>query len=162
MRLAAVEPATPKPRRVHVSREKAIYALLERTPELLEKKAQFRLLSINKGPEKGPDFVAVNKKGHLVLGEIKRGSLSIRAWGQVKTYAKRFAKMRHRELNEELSGALRGRDIRRSLPGFLGSTAWRALLNPSSRRLQLVLVAKGFSDRVLRSIARAPPRYRPS
>ena len=40
------------------------------------------------------------------------------------------------------------------MKGFLDPTAKRALLNPSKRRLQIILVAEGFSDKVLRSTRR--------
>jgi len=148
MKVYRIEKA--KPKRVPFGQEKDIYALFEAMPEVLEKPTLFRLLYINKGPEKGPDFIAVNKKGHLLLGEIKNRSFRIDGWIQAKRYAKRFAKMREDELNNELSKVGAGTSVRRAVKGFLGSTAKAALLNPSRRRLQIILVAESFSDKVLR------------
>jgi len=71
MRLVAIK--GPEPKRVSPKRETEIYTLLERYPGLFEKGTLFRLLSVNVRTEKGPDFIAVNHKGHLIIGEIKRG-----------------------------------------------------------------------------------------
>jgi hypothetical protein len=62
--------------------------------------------------------------------------------------------MREAELDIELcrTGTITG--IRKAVKGFLGLTALQALLNPSRRKLQIVLVAESFSDKVLRSTHR--------
>ena len=148
MKVYRIEKANPK--RVPFGREKDIYALFKAMPQVLEKPTLFRLLYMNKGPEKGPDFVAVNKKGHLLLGEIKNRSFRIDGWTQAKRYAKRFSKMREDELDIELCKVRAGTSVRRAVKGFLDPTAKRALLNPSRRKLQIVLVAERFSDKVLR------------
>jgi hypothetical protein len=152
MELVAVEGA--KAKRIRPKRERELYTLLRRCPELFDKETQFRVLYVNEGPEKGPDFVAVNKRGHLLLGEVKRGGLPVAAWSQAKAHAKRFAKMREAALNAELAKA-GVQELRRELRGFLGSTEFNALLNPSRRKLQLVFVAEAFSDDVLRRTKRA-------
>jgi hypothetical protein len=152
--MKVIKIAKAKPRRVPFWRERDIYALFAAMPEVLEKPTLFRLLSINKGPEKGPDFIAVNKKGHLLIGEIKNRSFRTDGWIQAKHYAKRFAKMREPALDTELGRAGVHAGIRKAVKGFLGSTAMRALLNPSGRRLQSILVAESFSDKVLRSTRR--------
>jgi hypothetical protein len=123
----------PHPKRIPLKRERMIY----------------KLLSLNTGPEKGPDFVAANKRGHLVLGEIKRGSLRPDAWPQIQTYAKKFGEMRWRELDAAIKGV-----TKKELQGFLSRTAWNAFFSPSRRKLQLVLIAEDFSDQVLRRAAR--------
>jgi len=109
---------------------------------------------MNRGPEKGADFVAVNKKGHLLLGEVKRGALSVSAWAQAKQYAKRFAKMREHAIDAEPAKA-RVSGLPETLRAFLGSTAFQALLNPARRKVQLVFVAEYFSGRVLQATTRA-------
>jgi len=108
------------------------------------------MLCLNKGPEKGPDFIAVNQKGHLLLGEIKRGPMSAVAWHQAKEYARRFGELRKDQLGASLNKAGLSRPLKEAIRGFLGGTAKRALLNPSRRKLQLVLVAESFSDQMLR------------
>ncbi|MBI5622996.1 MAG: hypothetical protein HY924_04370 [Elusimicrobia bacterium] len=152
MLLVSMKGAQPKP--VHFRREKDIYALLKNQPHILEKETQYRMLLINKGPEKGPDFIAVNRRGHLLLGEVKKGPLSLVAWRQIRRYAKRFCKMRKDDLNGVLVKAGIG-PLQKTLKGkrLLSSTGWKALLNPSRRKLQLVLVAEGFSDRVLQGMS---------
>src|SRR3989338_6990408 len=134
------------------TREKKIYRLLGRIPSLMEKDSQFRLLSINIGPEKGPDFIGLNKKGHLILGEVKAGSLRNDAWTQVKTYGKKYMKMRQKELEQIVSRGGTYKSLCNAYKGFLSKTAQMALLNPSRRRLQFVLVAERFSDGVLNKI----------
>jgi len=62
--------------------------------------------------------------------------------------------MREDELDTELHRAGTITGIRKAVKGFLGSTATRALINPSRRRLQIVLVAESFSDKVLRRTRR--------
>jgi len=131
------------------SREPKIYKLLNENPELLEKNSQFRLLKINKRSEKGPDFIAINKKGHLIVGEIKAGTLPSVAVKQLKGYAIRFSEMRKDELDREISGH-KFPSLRKAYKGFLPKKAQTALLNPSRRRLQLVLVAERFSDKALK------------
>ena len=137
---------------LRVERERRMYELIRRNSELLESSSQFRLLTANKGPEKGPDFIGVNRRGQLVLGEIKAGPLRADAWRQVKGYANRFRKMRKQELERHIihGGMYSSLDV--AGRNLLSSTAKRALLNPSLRRLQLVLVAESFSDRVLEEI----------
>jgi len=152
--MKVIKIAKAKPRRVPFGQERDIYALFEAMPEVLEKPTLFRPLCINKGPEKGPDFIAVNKKGHLLIGEVKNRSFRTDGWIQAKRYAKRFAEMREAELNTELRRAGMHVGIRKAVKGFLGSTAKRALLNPSRRRLQIILVAESFSDKILHSTRR--------
>ncbi|MBI4588016.1 MAG: hypothetical protein HY725_04210 [Candidatus Rokubacteria bacterium] len=152
MQLVAVEGARPK--RVAPRREREIYCLLRVNPELFEKDTQFKLLYVNKRAEKGPDFVAVNRKGHLLLGEVKKGGLPTSAWSQAKRYAKRFANMREAELNIQLARSGISKKVRDLLRGFLSSTGFAALLNPSRRKLHLVFVAEAFSDRILRATTR--------
>lgn len=135
-------------------REKKIYKLLRNIPDLLEKDTQFRPLSINVGPEKGPDFVGLNKKGHLIIGEIKIGTLDRVAWKQVKTYGKKIGKMRQEELESDIYRGRNNKSLRSEYKGFLSKKAQSAFLNPSRRRIQLVLVAERFSDRVLTEINR--------
>lgn len=133
-------------------REKKIYKLLSRIPGLMEKNSQFRFLSINIGPEKGPDFIGLNKKGHFILGEIKAGSLGYGAWGQLKTYGKKFMGMRQKELERIVYRGGIYKSLRSAYKGFLSKTAQMAFLNPARRRLQFVLVAERFSDRTLTEI----------
>lgn len=133
-------------------REKKIYGLLGRIPGLMEKSSQFRFLSINTGPEKGPDFIGLNKKGHLILGEIKAGPLRHEAWNQLKIYGKKFMRMRKNELERVVYRGGIYRTLRGAYKGFLSKTAQMAFLNPSRRRLQFVLVAERFSDRTLKEI----------
>jgi hypothetical protein len=156
MRLVAI--SGPEPKRVSAKRETEIYALLQRYPGLFEKGTLFRLLSVNVRTEKGPDFLAVNHKGHLIIGEIKRGGLPPGAWAQVKYYAKRLGRMRELELERYIANRSSEKDARtlRDLTrGFLGPTARAAFFNPSRRRVQLLLVAEDFPDVVLRNATRA-------
>jgi hypothetical protein len=156
MRLVAVD--GPEPKVVRPKREAEIYALLERCPELFEKNTLFKVLSVNVRTEKGPDFIAVNHKGHLVIGEIKRGSMPVAGWVQAKQYAKRLGEMRERELDAYIAKRQAGqnpRPLRSMTKGFLGLTARAAFFNPSRRRVQLILVAEGFSDSLLRTATRA-------
>ena len=136
-------------KRIRPKREPELYRLLRRKPEILDKDTQVRMLYVNRGPEKGPDFLAVNKQGDLLLGEVKRGALPRGAWFQAKQYAKRFAKMPEAAIDAELKKVRIHKGIRRAMRGFLGSTALRALLNPSRRKIQLVFVAEHFADRTL-------------
>lgn len=151
MELVAVEGA--RATRIRPRRERDIYALLRKRPELFDKDTQLHVLYVNRGPEKGPDFIAVNKRGHLLLGEVKLRGLPVGAWAQAKQYAKRFAKMRERAIDAELAKAGVPR-LRETLRGFLGPTAFQALLNPTRCKLQLVFVAEHFSDGVLRTMTR--------
>jgi hypothetical protein len=155
MRLVAIK--GPEPKRVSPKRETEIYALLHRYPGLFEKGTLFRLLSVNVRTERGPDFIAVNHKGHLIIGEIKRGVLPGTAWTQVKHYAKRLGRMREQELERYIAN--RGkptnkRSLRDLTRGFLGPTARAAFFYPARRRVQLLLVAEDFSDAVLRNATR--------
>jgi hypothetical protein len=134
------------------SRERKIYRLLAKIPGLLEKDTQFRPLKINVGPERGPDFIGLNKKGHLIIGEIKKGTLRRVAWKQVKTYAKKIGKMHKKELESAIYKDGNSMSLKSIYKGFLSKTAQLAFLNPSRRCVQLVLVAERFSDRVLREI----------
>lgn len=136
------------------SREKRIYKLLANIPGLLEKDSQFRLLSINVGPEKGPDFVGLNKRGHIILGEIKAGSLRRDAWKQLKVYGKKFGAMRKAELERVICKGGIFNSLRSAYKRFLSKTAQSAFLNPARRRIQLVLVAERFSDKTLVEINR--------
>lgn len=153
MRLIAID--GPEPKRVRPSREAEIYALLHRHPELFEKGTLFRLLSVNVQTEKGPDFLAVNRKGHLIIGEIKRGGLHLGALAQAKYYAKRLGRMREAELNNYLARRADTRFLRDLTRGFLGPTARAAFFNPSRRKVQLLLVAEDFPDLVLRNATRS-------
>lgn len=138
----------PRPKRIPhkpLRRERMIYKLLDKAPDLLEKGTQLKLLSLNTRHEKGPDFVGANKRGQLVLGEIKKGSLRPDAWPQIQGYATEFAQMRSRKLDEAIQD-----NAKMELRGFLSRTAWNAFFNPSRRRLQLVLIAEDFSDKILR------------
>jgi hypothetical protein len=156
MRVVAIDGPTPK--HVHPKREAEIYALLEGCPELFEKNTLFRVLSINVRTEKGPDVIAVNQKGHLIIGEVKRGGMPVGGWAQAKRYAKLLGRMRETELDQYIANRSSERHtglLRAMTKGFLGPTARAAFFNPSRRRVQLVLVAEGFSDSVLRSATRA-------
>jgi len=144
-----------KPKRMTPKRERQIYRLLNDVTGILDKDTLVKVLSVNEGPEKGPDFLAVNKKGHLLLGEVKRGGLPSSAWAQAKQYAKRFAKLREKQLDEELAKAGKRGRIRMALKGFLNERARRAFLNPSRRKLQLVFVAEHFGDHILRRATHA-------
>lgn len=147
MKLVSVKGAHPT--RIPLKRERKIYDLLHRVPGLLEKGTQLRLLSLNTGPEKGPDFVAVNQRGHLVLGEIKKSSLRPNAWPQIKGYAKKYGKMRWKELDAKFNIT-----TNQLLRRFLHRTAaWSALRSPVRRKIQLVLMAESFSDKALRAAA---------
>jgi hypothetical protein len=121
-----------------------MYGFLDRNPELLASRFHFRILSANKGPEKGPDFIGINRQGQLVLGEIKAGPLN------------RGRLASNQGLREEVWEHVRrgGRFTSLGSAGrnLLSSKAKRALYYPSRRRLQLVLVAEMFSDQVLREI----------
>jgi hypothetical protein len=156
MRVVAIKGARPK--HVQPERESEIYALLHGCPDLFEKGSLFRVLSLNVRTEKGPDFIAVNHRGHLVLGEVKRAGMSAGGWAQVKQYAKLLGKMRERELDDYISrrnGKIPKPTLRQLTKGFLGPTARDAFFNPSRRRVQLILVAETFSDSILRSATRA-------
>jgi hypothetical protein len=156
MRFVAID--GPEPRHVHPKREDEIYALLLRRPELLEKNTLFKVLSINVRTEKGPDFIAVNHKGHLIIGEIKRGGMPAGGWAQAKRYAKLLGRMREAELEHYIADRTAGKDtpsLRHATKGFLGPTARAAFFRPSRRRVQLLLVAEHFSDSLLRSATRA-------
>jgi len=105
--MKVIKIAKAKPRRVPFGRERDIYALFEAMPEILEKPTLFRPLCINKGPEKGPDFIAVNKKGHLLIGEIKNRSFRTDGWIQAKRYASRagLRDNEHQLRNKKASGS---------------------------------------------------------
>jgi len=156
MQLVAIDGA--KPKHVHPKREAEIYALLKGCPELLERNTLFRVLSINVRTEKGPDFIAVNRKGHLVIGEVKRGGMREGGWAQAKRYAKLLGGMREEELDQYIEDRALGHDtpsLRSLTKGFLGPTARDAFFSPSRRRVQLLLVAEQFSDALLRTATRA-------
>jgi hypothetical protein len=138
-------------------REKKMYKLLAKIPGLLESKSQFRPLRINKRAEKGPDFIAINKKGHLILGELKVGTLAYVAVNQMKRYARRFIKMRQKDLEKQIDKKEYS-SLQEAYKNFLPKKARNALLNPSRRRLQLVLVAERFSDNALKEVNRLMPR----
>lgn len=156
MRVVAIKGAGPK--HIQPERESEIYALLHGCPDLFEKGSLFRVLSLNVRTEKGPDFIAVNHRGHLVLGEVKRGGMSAGGWAQAKRYAKLLGQMRESELEGYISSRSRDKGkstLRQLTKGFLGPTARAAFFNPSRRRVQLILVAEAFSDSILRSATRA-------
>jgi hypothetical protein len=134
-------------------RERHIYKLLDEAPGLLEKGSRFRLLRLNSRAEKGPDFIGFNKRGHLILGEIKAGSLRANAWRQVKRYAKQFAIKRRKDL-EKIVDRKRFPSLKHAYGNFLSRKAQRALLNPAKRRRQLVLVEERFSDKILARVKR--------
>ncbi|MCX5795095.1 MAG: hypothetical protein NTY77_06350 [Elusimicrobia bacterium] len=149
----------PKPKRILPTRERKLYALLKEHPEILEKDSHFRLLSINRRSEKGPDFIGVNNKGHMIIGEVKLRGLHQGAWDQAKSYAKRVGRMRENELDQYIKSRVKAgrgeagslRDLTR---GLLGPAARLAFFNPSHRRVQLLLVAEDFPDDVLRDADR--------
>lgn len=156
MRVVAIE--GPAPRHVRPRREAEIYALLQGCPELFEKNTLFKVLSVNVRTEKGPDFIAVNHKGHLIVGEVKRGGMPAGGWAQAKRYAKLLGRMREADLDQYIAKRADSKHVpqlRGVTKGFLGPTARAAFFNPSRRRVQLLLVAETFSDSLLRSATRA-------
>ena len=156
MRVVAIK--GPTPRHVRPGREAEIYGLLNGCPDLFEKNTLFKVLSINLRTEKGPDFIAVNHKGHLIIGEVKRGGMPTGGWVQAKRYAKMLGNMRESELEQYIENRAAGKrpqSLQGLTKGFLGPTARAAFFNPSRRRVQLILVAEDFSDSILRSATRA-------
>src|SRR5262245_13693838 len=150
MRVVAIK--GPVPKHVRPEREAEIYGLLHGCPDLFEKGTLFRVLSINVRTEKGPDFIAVNHKGHLIIGEIKRGGMPKGGWSQAKRYAKLLGRMRESNLEQYISDRNSGsakKSLRQVTKGILGRTARDAFFNPSRRRVQLILVAEAFSDAIL-------------
>lgn len=135
-------------------RERRIYRLFSKIPALLDRSAQFRLLALNVGPEKGPDFLGLNDRGHLVIGEIKKGTMGRGGLIQARCYAKLFLTMRQRDLDGIVAGGGCYPSIRAATKNFLSRTAQSALRNPSRRRIQIVLVAERFSDTFLRDATR--------
>lgn len=149
MRLKAIKGSRVK--RISARYEKDIYELLHHNPDLLEDNTQWRFLGLNKGPEKGPDFIAVNRMGDLLLGEIKCPNMRREAWPQIKKYALHFSRMREAALNKAIAGKeARSNPLKKIISGFLNKTGRSAIINPSRRKLQLVLIAENFSDDNLR------------
>ena len=131
MRVVAID--GPTPQHVRPGREAEIYGLLHGCPDLFEKNTLFKVLSINVRTEKGPDFIAVNHKGHLIIGEVKRGGMPASGWVQAKRYAKMLGRMREPELEQYIGNRETGKhpqSLRGLTKGFLGPTARAAFFNP--------------------------------